>query len=187
MSGAKLEDMTALLRKVESGFQTITVLGGSNNISRNEPIKSIFLKYDQLVATLRENHPHSMIHLAELPSRLDSDQSYYAVQDFNAELEQFCKFHRIFLIKTSTSDRADLLHRDGLHLSEYGTAILAKKLKSTLRYYYPSDKVSIRKTDIVRADLDNPCRSTPTHSVLTKDQRKAAITAFTNILSLLDQ
>jgi hypothetical protein len=48
MSGARIEDMHDFLSKCDDQLNTITILGGTNNISQGDSVETILRKYDSL-------------------------------------------------------------------------------------------------------------------------------------------
>jgi hypothetical protein len=85
-------------------------------------------------------------------------------------------------VNSSTPGDTALLQDDGLHLSIYGSAVLAKKLKTTLRYYNELyNKNAIPRAVSVndnKAGEDSKSRCT-----MSDEQKQAAVKAFACILN----
>lgn len=142
--GGILPDIgNALLNMDILQYETIVIHAGGNDASQGESLRDIIYEYESILNVIFSQNSDIKVLVSELTPRRDVN-----VTSLNQALKQFCDQCSLRFIENYVTTRCDQksIHRDGIHLTNYGTTQLLKNIHcftSILKY---GDRSSFNST-----------------------------------------
>ena len=125
MTGAQISRVRDRIEKISlENITNIIVQAGGNDVSVNRNLAAIKNDFVEIIDNVKARSPKTRVFIAEITPRAGVDTSYA-----NAMLSSVCEEHDATLIRTTDSIpfvNAMQFWKDGLHLSDSGTATLLK-------------------------------------------------------------
>ena len=126
---AKAENLEESAKDMISTYKpdTVTLMGGTNNLSCGERPRAVISKIEHLVRKCRQANPSTKIVVSGLISRLDRPDLNNSITTINAVLKRNASNKDYTFMDNSNITYAHL-KRDGLHLNDSGTSQLASNI-----------------------------------------------------------
>ena len=123
---AKAENLEESAKDMISTYKpdTVTLMGGTNNLSCGERPRAVISKIEHLVRQCRQANPSTKIVVSGLISRLDRPDLNNSITTINAVLKRNASNKDYTFMDNSNITYAHL-KSDGLHLNDSGTSQLA--------------------------------------------------------------
>lgn len=146
--GAIIPDIGHILLSMDlRKYDTIIIHAGGNDASQGEHISDIIYEYERLLNMISSRYPDIRVVISGLTARRDAD-----VKIVNAALLDLCDHYGLCFIDNFSSilchDKC--VHRDGIHLTKYGTSLLLNNI----------DKVTpiLKRNDVkhIESQFQNP-------------------------------
>jgi hypothetical protein len=130
MPGGRIEDAHNLLKSDRFSNLSVTVMIGTNNISRGESVEECLSKYQSMLDTVMATQPSADINILELPKRDDNPALNSVITEFNLRLQRLCSTNARLHFVNFQIEPSDLV--DGLHLNRTGNHKLVTAIRTAL-------------------------------------------------------
>ena len=126
---AKAENLEESAKDMISTYKpdTVTLMGGTNNLSCGERPRAVISKIEHLVRKCRQANPSTKIVVSGLISRLDRPDLNNSITTINAVLKRNAS-NKDYTVMDNSNITYAHLKRDGLHLNDSGTSQLASNI-----------------------------------------------------------
>ena len=145
LSGATIQDVTTLIKAVpDRSPETVVLMCGINNLTRNDPVERCISDYEQLLAAVHALNARKVVVLSVMPVRQSPVDLRNRKLDrkvllaFNERLKALCAAHNAVFVNVSDAvgDGASGLDPgltiDGLHLNNRGYKKIADVIRGQL-------------------------------------------------------